>query len=431
MSVVCATNFSDSAQAACDAAALIARKAGEPLWLVHVLPADSARAFGKPLMEAAEAALNDEAKRLEKQGTQVQRTLLTGEPASAIQEFATKQAARLVVTAAPSHETPFLGLGGTVDRLAQSLEVPLLIARDVQALAPWVRGERPLRVMLGVDRSLPCEAARNWVKGLRRLGPVDVVGGRVFWAQEEAVRLGLERPLGFGEVTPELRQALEKEAAAIVEPLAESGNPVRVRVEVGMGRIADHLVSLAAEEKVDLLVVGTNQRRALGKLWSVSHHALRLAKMSVVCVPARAAVQGVEADLPQVRTVLVTTDFSELGDRAVAYACSMTPPGGTVHLLHVTPPQTSPEQMNALRLQLEQRVPRAATQGGRKVEIEVGVGHDVAGVITQAAERYSADVICMATHGRTGMMRAVMGSVAQEVMARCDRPVLMVRAPRI
>ncbi|WP_224247668.1 universal stress protein [Hyalangium gracile] len=428
MPIVCATNFSDAAQRACDAAALLARKAGEPLWLVHVLLPDSVRAFGKPLTEAAEAALGDEARRLEKTGAQVQRTLLTGEPAAALQEFAKKQKATLVVTAEPSHDTPFLGLGGTMDRLAQSLEVPLLVARDVPALEPWARGERPLRVMLGVSRSLPFEAARNWVKGLRKLGPVEVVGGRVFWAQEEAVRLGLEHPLGFGDETPALRQALEKEAAALMEPLSEGGKPARVRVEVGMGRIADHLVSLAAEEKVDLLVVGTHQRRALGKLWSVSHHCLRLAKMSVVSVPVQAAVQGTDVELPPVRTVLVTTDFSELADRAIAYACSLTPPGGTVHLLHVTP-QATAEQQAALKQQLEQRVPRAASQGGRKVELAVATGHDVAGVITQAAERLCVDIICMGTHGRTGVVRAVMGSVAQAVMARCDRPVVLVRKP--
>jgi nucleotide-binding universal stress UspA family protein len=429
MPIICATNFSDAAQAATDAAALVALKAQQPLWLVHVLLPDSVKAFGKPLLEAAEAALSDEARRLEKQGVQVQRTLLTGEPAAALQDFAMKQHATLVVTAAPSHDTPFLGLGGTVDRLAQSLEVPLLIARDTPALEAWTRGERPLRVMLGVDRSLPFEAARDWIKGLRRLGPVEVVGGRVFWAQEEAVRLGLEAPLGFGDVTPELREALEKEAAGLVAPLAEGGQPVRMRVEMGMGRIADNLVAMAAEERADLLVVGTHHRRALGKLWSVSHHALRLAKMSVVCVPAQAAVSGADLELPQVRTVLVTTDFSELGDRAIAYACALAPPGGTVYVLHVTPPQVSPEQVAALRRQMEARVPRAAVQGGRKVEVEVAAGHDVPGVITQAAERHLADIICMGTHGRTGMVRAVLGSVAQAVMARSNKPVVMVRTP--
>jgi nucleotide-binding universal stress UspA family protein len=429
MPVVCATNFSDAARRACAAAALLARKSGVPLWLVHVLPQDSVRAFGKPLMEAAQAALADEAKRMEKLGAQVQHTVLTGEPAAAVQEFAKNQNATLVVTAAPSQETPFLGLGGTVDRLAQTVEVPLIVARNVEPLEAWARGERPLKVMLGVDRSLPFSAARDWVKNLRKLGPIELVGGRVFWAQEEAVRLGLENPLGFADVTPELRQALEKEAAVLVEPLAEGGKPVRVRLEVGLGRIADHLVALASEEGVDLLVVGSHHRKALGKLWSVSQHALRLAKMTVVCVPSRAAVQGPDVELPQVRTVLVTTDFSELGDRAIAYACALAPPGGTVHLLHVTSAQSTPEQLSALRKQLEERVPRAAVQGGRKVELEVAAGNEVASVIAQAAERHCADLICMATHGRTGMMRAVMGSVAQAVMTRCDRPVVLVRNP--
>jgi nucleotide-binding universal stress UspA family protein len=429
MPVVCATNFSDAAHRACDAAAMLARKAHVPLWLVHVLPADSVKAFGKQLMEAAEAALADEAKRMERLGATVHHTLLTGEPAAAVQEFAKKQGATLVVTAAPSQETPFLGLGGTVDRLAQSVEVPLVVARNVEGLEAWGRGERPLKVMVGVDRSLPFAAARDWVKGLRKLGPVELVGGRVFWAQEEATRLGVESPMGFADVTPELRQALEKEAAVLVEPLAEGGKPVRVRLEVGMGRIADHLVGIAAEEGVDMLVVGSHHRRALGKLWSVSQHALRLAKMTVVCVPSRAAVHGADVELPQVRTVLVTTDFSELGDRAIAYACALTPPGGTVHLLHVTPTQAGPEQLSAFRKQLEERVPRAAVQGGRKVELEVASGSDVAGVIAQAAERHTVDLICMGTHGRTGMMRVVMGSVAQAVMSRCDRPVVLVRNP--
>jgi nucleotide-binding universal stress UspA family protein len=428
MPIVCATHFSEAAHRACEAAAQIARRAGETLWLVHVLPTDSVNAFGKALLEAAEAALGDEARRLAKLGAKVEHSLLTGEPAAAIQEFAAKQKADLVVTASPVQETLFLGMGGTVDRLAQTLEVPLLVARDVAPLEAWARGERPLKVMVGVDRSLPFEAARDWVKRLRKMGPVELVGGRVFWAHEESSRLGLDSPLGFGEVTPQVREALEREAATLVEPLGEGGKPVRVRVEVGVGRIADHLVALAAEEKVDLLVVGTHQRKALGKLWSVSHHALRLAKMSVVSVPTRAGVHGADAELPQVRTVLVTTDFSDTADRAIAYACAVTPPGGAVHLVHVAA-QVKPEQVDGLKQQLEKLVPRAAGQSGRKVQVEVVVGPDVAGAILQAAERHGVDLICMATRGRTGVARAVMGSVAQEVMARGDRPVLMVRTP--
>ncbi|MFP2913168.1 universal stress protein, partial [Pyxidicoccus sp. 3LFB2] len=47
MSIVCATNFSEAALRASTLAAELARKAGAPLRLVHVLNANSARAFGR------------------------------------------------------------------------------------------------------------------------------------------------------------------------------------------------------------------------------------------------------------------------------------------------------------------------------------------------------------------------------------------------
>lgn len=431
MTIVCATHFSDASLRTCETAAHLAKRMEVPLCLVHVLPGNVARIFGQPVRDAAEAALQDEARRLEALcGVKAERVLLTGEPETALAEFAVKRGARLVVAAAPREETPFLGLGGTVDRMAQALEVPFLVVREGTALEAWARGERPLRVMLGVDRSRPFEVARDWVKALAKCGPLEVVGGRVFWVSEEANRLGLEHPHSYKDVSPELREALEHEVYTLLEPLRSAGLPVRTRLEPGLGRVADHLVALASEEQADLLVVGTHHRKALARLWSVSHHARRLASMSVVSVPVLAAEQALEAEPPRVRTVLATTDFMEQGDRAIAYAFALTPPGGTVHLLHVESAKATPEQLQAARHQLELRVPRTEHDGKHKVELSVLTGDDVAGVITQAAERYDADLLCLGTHGRGGVSRVVLGSVAQQVMARTDRPTVTVRMPR-
>ncbi|MBZ4421316.1 universal stress protein [Myxococcus sp. RHSTA-1-4] len=430
MSIVCATNFSDASLSASTIAAELARKTGEPLWLVHVLNPDSARAFGRSLKDAAEAALGDQVKRLEKAGAKVQSSLLVGEPAVAIQVLVEEQRASLVVTSAPSHDAPFLGVGGTVDRLAQSLTVPLLVVREPGPLEAWARGERPLRVMLGVDRSLPFEAARDWVKAMRKWGAVEVVGGRIYWPEEEYQRLGLAHPLVFADVTPDLRLALERETASLMAPLATAeGQVPRSVVEPGVGRIADHLVDLAAREKADLLVVGTHHRRALGRLWSVSHHALRLAHMSVACVPSQAAVTAADAPLPAFREVLVATDFSDTGNRAVAHACGLVPPGGTVHLVHVAEGLRSLEKEAELRQQLLEVVPRQAEATGRNVKVEVipGAGKDVVTSLVQAAERFGVDAIVMGTHGRSGLKRAVLGSVAEAMLSRTDRPVLLVR----
>ena len=53
---------------------------------------------------------------------------------------------------------------------------------------------------------------------------------------------------------------------------------------------------------------------------------------------------------------------------------------------------------------------------------------DPAEAIAQEAERFRADAICLASHGRTGLGKAFLGSVTEGVMTRSRRPVLIVRA---
>jgi nucleotide-binding universal stress UspA family protein len=54
---------------------------------------------------------------------------------------------------------------------------------------------------------------------------------------------------------------------------------------------------------------------------------------------------------------------------------------------------------------------------------------DPALAICQAAERLDARVICIGTHGRTGLAKVVLGSVAQAVLGGTGRPVLLARRP--
>ena len=47
--------------------------------------------------------------------------------------------------------------------------------------------------------------------------------------------------------------------------------------------------------------------------------------------------------------------------------------------------------------------------------------------IRQEAERLGAHLVCIGSHGRSGLAKAVLGSVAQSVVAQSQRPVLIVR----
>ncbi|MDQ2669224.1 MAG: universal stress protein, partial [Gemmatimonadota bacterium] len=65
---------------------------------------------------------------------------------------------------------------------------------------------------------------------------------------------------------------------------------------------------------------------------------------------------------------------------------------------------------------------------GIRTELHVVRGRDAAAAICAAAERLGVDVVCVGTHGRSGLTEAVMGSVAGAVLRCTRRPVLMVRA---
>lgn len=146
--------------------------------------------------------------------------------------------------------------------------------------------------------------------------------------------------------------------------------------------------------------------------------------MSVVCIPE--AGQVVPAVAPSIRRVLSATDFSPLGNSAVIYANSLLQQGGDLMLVHVIDNDASKEERDAARQQLESLVKNA---GKANVTIEVMAGHDPARLITAAAERFDADVICVGSRGRAALTKAMLGSVSQGILLATTRPVLMVPAP--
>jgi universal stress protein A len=124
-----------------------------------------------------------------------------------------------------------------------------------------------------------------------------------------------------------------------------------------------------------------------------------------------------------VRDVLFATDFSEAsrpaGQTAAALARHF---GARLHVLHVVPPVTdptpAPEALRAVVADLE---------AGLSVVTAVASGR-VAPQIVDYARRNSVDLVVLGTHGRTGVSRALLGSVAEAVIRRARCRVLTVPA---
>jgi nucleotide-binding universal stress UspA family protein len=449
MRIVSGIDFSPNSLAAAEAAAAIARRLGEELILVHAdaflaeLPESGRTAWLEPMRGRLRAT----AERLRQAGTSVSEEILTGPPDERLTEYAAKIGARLIVVSSLGRRPPEQWLLGSVaERTAQTATVPVLVVRNAAPFASWARGERPLRVLLAVDLSPASEAAIRWVRELQDIGPCHVVVAHSCWPPRERERLGIHGPMPLTELDPEVERVLRRDLASMVGGSFGSGER-HLRVEMCLGRADTHLVAMATDEQADLVVVGTRQRRGVDRFWhgSVSRGVLHLAPMSVACVPTPTPLAQEPPAIPVWDTVLAATDLSDLGNRAVASAYAVLPRGGIVYLAHVldevsceicaaagvapTSHERDTHQAEIVR-RLSALVPADAETRGIQTRLEIVRGKHVAEALCAAAERLGVDLLCLGPHGRSGLSKAVLGSVAHAVLRRSRRPVLVVPPPR-
>ena len=143
--------------------------------------------------------------------------------------------------------------------------------------------------------------------------------------------------------------------------------------------------------------------------------------------------------------ILCPTDLSETGNLAIPVAYRLAGNGARVHLLHVceppylgnpiygpfvqgyvpTPEDTQTGEDRVLK-KMHRIVPEEALSAGIRTEFHLVHGVDVAKGIEDEAGRFDVDVVVLGTHGRTGLGRILMGSVATDVVKKKGLPVILV-----
>jgi len=142
------------------------------------------------------------------------------------------------------------------------------------------------------------------------------------------------------------------------------------------------------------------------------------------------------------KNILVPVDFSDPSEAALDYAVALAKPlGAKVTVVHSyeIPVVGLPEGAMVLTADVAERILTAsqaaldATLERRKDAGVVLVGllknGDPRDVVPATAKEVGADLIVMGTHGRRGIARALLGSVAESVLRTAPAPVLAVRAP--
>lgn len=248
-------------------------------------------------------------------------------------------------------------------------------------------------------------------------------------------------PLSPERVAASFEEYLQKVAERISHV-----KDVPISTTVEGGNVMEHLVKHAGRWNTDLVVMSTHGRGAVSRAWlgSVADHMVRHATVPVLLVRP---VEGEETDLatlPSLDNVVVALDGSHRAERGLEYALLVSGeqahytlvrvvPGPILHWSTYIPTaiQETSEGLKKGRADAEQYLggtARRLRESGYDVTTEVLEGIPPAAGILDYAKDHPTDVIAITTHGRTGLSRLVLGSVADKVVRGSWAPVLITRA---
>jgi len=291
-------------------------------------------------------------------------------------------------------------------------------------------------ILVPLDGSTHAEAALPFAKAI---------------AARTAARLILVRtaqnPSPLGDVTyQQQHHTLERAVdylALMSDDLIAQGFDVKTGVPYA-GSAAEWIVEESQFRKADLIVMATHDRVGPDR-WvhgSVAEGVVHTSSAPVLLVRSHAAEQRAQRFNAAQPVLIVPLDGSDLAEAALPLARAMA---HTLHarviLVGVVPRagQLVAGQVGAIvtyvgadldaleaeaKAYLEASAARVGVMPGVEAVVRYG---DPAAEIAALAEEHAAAAVVMATHGRTGLVRAMLGSVAGGVLHHSKTPVLLIR----
>ena len=239
------------------------------------------------------------------------------------------------------------------------------------------------------------------------------------------------------------RKQLEDYLRETAVKVAETSG-VEVTIDFLEGGVREVLPRWSAESEVDLAVMTTHGRGPLTRAWlgSVADRMVRKGDHPVLLIHPASADPKPEAAPRAFRRVLVPLDGSDLSESALQESLL----AGESHEVELTLLRVIPFSGSSIPSYLPEAIPlteevledsKKAAEGylleiagrlggwARRVETRVLTNQRVPDAIVNFAAEEEVDLIAMATHGRGGPARALMGSVADKVVRNSTVPVLL------
>ena len=252
--------------------------------------------------------------------------------------------------------------------------------------------------------------------------------------------------VGIGRKTRRVNRLIEDYISRTANMLHNDN--IKAEPVIRYGVAADKILDFSAEKEIDLIIMATHGRSGITRWWmgSVAEKVISEATAPVLLVRSkRPGATRTTEKLNFPHKILAPLDGSDIGESALPYAETIAAKSrAPISLLQVISPPGTVEA-NLLGGPDWRKFVKAMHDAGEdylksvaerlsgkdiKVTYEVATGDPADKIVEYAADK-EASLIAMSTHGRTGVARWVLGSVADKVLHGARIPVLLVRSPKM
>lgn len=197
--------------------------------------------------------------------------------------------------------------------------------------------------------------------------------------------------------------------------------------------LGSFLAAYAASSQTDLIVMTSHGRGGLERFWlgSVADTLVRLSRVPILLLRPHGGAPDFVAPLLFTK-VLIPLDGSELAEQILEPALALGSLAQAEYsLLRVVEPLASPATTQRAEAQAYlDHLAQQLAAAGRRIQTHIADATQPAAAILQVAKQEGSDLIALATHGRSGFRRLLIGSVADKVLRGATMPILIYR-PRI
>ncbi|MEW6002366.1 MAG: universal stress protein [Nitrospirota bacterium] len=261
------------------------------------------------------------------------------------------------------------------------------------------------------------------------------------WIKRHGGRLILVHAVYFDEeefgIAPEIlgkRFALSKKICFQARETVSSEFGLNVESLVCEGEPHDVIIDIASSKNASLIAMGTHGRKGLKKLFlgSVTSRVITTSPCDVLV-----AKKTLSENAGEYRSILLSFDGSEFSKKALKHACELSKvEGAEITALYVIPHYEETIEFFSTRLIKENLLQNAqnimdeakdlALDRGVSIKTEIAEGY-TAEKIVETANKLRSDLIIRGNYGWKGINKAVIGSIAENVIINASCPVLVVR----